>query len=72
VHNSGGSGEFIPPEYRWNTFEDLKEKIMQLFESSAQGNLWEKKREELWQNISVLKPEKFEQNIWSNVSSLIQ
>lgn len=72
VHNSGGSGEFIPEEYRWNTYEDLKEKIVKLVEAPDQNDIWEKKRIELWEKISVLKPEIFEQKIWSSVEALMQ
>ena len=30
VHNSGGMKEFIPDEFRWETYDDLKEKIVQI------------------------------------------
>ena len=72
VHNSGGSGEFIPEDFRWSTFEDLKEKIAQLAKSTDDYALWNKKKAELRDKISVLKPENFEKKIWSNVATLIQ
>jgi glycosyltransferase involved in cell wall biosynthesis len=72
VHNSGGSGEFIPEEFRWSTFEDLKEKIAGLVSSTNNYALWDKKKEELREKISVLKPLNFEQQIWSNVATLTQ
>lgn len=72
VHNSGGSGEFIPEEFRWKTYEDLKEKIVQSIDSPIQNDIWEKKREELWNKISILKPENFEETIWSHVETLMQ
>jgi glycosyltransferase involved in cell wall biosynthesis len=72
VHNSGGSGEFIPEEFLWSTFEDLKEKIARLNESIDDYTLWNKKKTELRDKISVLKPENFERNIWSNVTALIE
>ncbi len=67
VHNSGGSGEFIPPEYRWNNFEELKEKIVQALEQKDQNDLWEVKRAELWKKIDVLKPRYFEESVFSYV-----
>ncbi len=72
VHNSGGSGEFIPEGFRWDTFENLKEKITRLAESTDDYTLWNEKKAELREKISVLKPENFEENIWSNVAALIQ
>jgi len=72
VHNSGGSREFIPEEFRWTTFEDLKQKIVRLMESPNGHAVWEKKKEELREKISVLKPENFEEQIWSNVATLMQ
>ena len=64
VHNSGGMKEFIPDEYRWDTYDDLKEKIVRNMETQ---NVWELKRKELWSKIEVLKPETFEKNIWNNL-----
>ncbi len=72
VHNSGGSGEFIPKEFRWNTFEDLKEKITLLVESPDNYAVWSGKKEALHEKISVLKPENFEKKIWDNVAALMQ
>lgn len=67
VHNSGGMKEFIPEEYRWNNYEDLKDKIQRYINS---GSEWETKRKQLWKIISVLKPESFEQNVWSAIQTL--
>ena len=72
VHNSGGSGEFIPEEFRWNTFEDLEEKIARLVESTNNYALWNEKKEELRDKISVLKPANFEEQIWCNVATLLE
>ena len=72
VHNSGGSGEFIPQEFRWITFEDLKQKIAQLVESTNEYPVWNQKKEELRDKISVLKPKNFEQQIWAKVAALTQ
>ena len=72
VHNSGGSGEFIPVEFRWNTSEDLKEKIAMLVDSTHNYALWNQKKDELRDKILVLKPENFEQHIWAKVATLIQ
>lgn len=71
VHNSGGSGEFIPAEFRWNTSEDLKEKVALLVDSTDNYALWNLKKGELRDKILVLKPENFEQHIWANVATLI-
>ncbi len=67
VHDSGGMKEFIPEDYRWNTYEDLKEKIVKNIEAY---NVWEIKRRELWDKISVLTPESFEEQIWTYVKDL--
>jgi glycosyltransferase involved in cell wall biosynthesis len=69
VHNSGGMKEFIPQEYRWDSYEDLKEKIQRYMEAE---NTWEFKRKELWGKISALTPQVFEENIWSNIQKLLQ
>jgi glycosyltransferase involved in cell wall biosynthesis len=37
VHNSGGMKEFIPEEFRWETYEDLKEKIVKYMESAEES-----------------------------------
>jgi glycosyltransferase involved in cell wall biosynthesis len=71
VHNSGGSGEFIPEEYRWNTFEHLKTKIATLVESQTYAD-WEQKKKELRSKIEVLKPKNFQEQIWRHVDTLMQ
>jgi len=71
VHNSGGMKEFIPEEFRWESYDDLKEKIVRCMESTQQSADWERKRKELWSKISVLNPETFQNNIWSHVQTLI-
>lgn len=72
VHNSGGSGEFIPEEFRWNTIEDLKTKIAKLANLSNHYKLWNNKTYELQDKLSVLKTKNFEAQIWSNVATLMQ
>jgi glycosyltransferase involved in cell wall biosynthesis len=67
VHNSGGMKEFIPEEYRWTSYEELKEKIQRYINANSE---WEATREQLWKNISVLTPESFEQMIWSAIQNL--
>jgi glycosyltransferase involved in cell wall biosynthesis len=69
VHNSGGMKEFIPEEYRWETYDDLKEKITRLMESS---NTWEIKRPQLWSKISVLTPKAFQDNIWRHIEDYLK
>jgi len=68
VHNSGGMTEFIPEEYRWDTYEDLKGKIVQQMESS---NTWDMKRPQLWSKISVLTPKAFQDNIWKHIEDCL-
>ena len=68
VHNSGGMVEFIPQEYRWETYDDLKQKIIKYMQVSAS---WELKHKELWSKISVLTPEIFKKNIWKHIENLI-
>jgi glycosyltransferase involved in cell wall biosynthesis len=72
VHNSGGSGDFIPKEYRWNKLQDLKEKIGRLAESGYNVEVWNMGKKPLQEKISVLKPEKFEEQIWANVEGFMQ
>jgi glycosyltransferase involved in cell wall biosynthesis len=71
VHNSGGSGEFIPEEFGWTTPEDLKEKMAKLSASPEYVALWESKKDALRGEIAVLKPVNFEEKIWSNVYALM-
>ncbi len=71
VHNSGGMKEFIPDEFRWETYDDLKEKIVRYMESDDETASWENKRKTLWDKISVLNPEEFQNGIWSHVETLI-
>ena len=71
VHNSGGMKEFIPEEFRWQNYDDLKEKIVRCMESTQESANWERKRKELWSKIAVLNPEAFQDSIWSHVQTLI-
>jgi glycosyltransferase involved in cell wall biosynthesis len=72
VHNSSGSGEFIPPEFRWETFEDLKSKITKLVDTSDPFVAWNKQKAEIQDKISVLRPENFEKQIWTHLENFIQ
>jgi glycosyltransferase involved in cell wall biosynthesis len=71
VHNSGGMKEFIPEEFRWESYDDLKEKIVKYMESENESASWENTRKQLWSKISVLNPESFQNNIWSHIQTLI-
>jgi glycosyltransferase involved in cell wall biosynthesis len=71
THNSGGMKEFIPEEFRWQSYADLEDKIVRFMESSEESLNWEKKRKELWSKISVLNPNVFQDSIWSHVKTLI-
>jgi glycosyltransferase involved in cell wall biosynthesis len=68
VHNSGGMKEFIPEEFRWETYEDLKDKIVRYMDWS---DSWEIKRPQLWKKISALTPESFQEQIWQNIQPLL-
>ena len=72
VHNSGGMKEFIPEEFRWESYTDLKEKSVKYMESENESASWKNKRELLWNKISVLTPETFQNNMWSNLQALIK
>jgi len=71
VHDSGGMREFIPEEFRWESYEDLKEKIVKYVELPNESDNWENKRKHLWNKISVLDSKNFEDSIWSNVQTLL-
>ena len=71
VHNSGGMKEFIPEEFRWENYADLKQKIVKYIESTQESANWEKTRKELWSKISVLNIEEFQSKIWLHVQALI-
>ncbi len=70
VHNSGGAGEFIPEEYRWNDYADLKEKVASFMNPESVN--WEERREKLWGKISGLDAKHFEENVWSNIEAIIE
>ena len=70
VHDSGGMQEFIPAEFRWNNYFDLKDKIVNLIDRVDQDSYWEDKREQLWRNISVLSPENFQNKVWTIIQPI--
>jgi glycosyltransferase involved in cell wall biosynthesis len=72
VHNSGGMKEFIPEEFRWETYDDLKQKIVKYMETEDAIASWGNKRQQMWNKIFILTPEAFQKNIWSNVKRLIE
>jgi len=72
VHNSGGMKEFIPHEFRWETYDDLKEKVARYMEDEDASARWEGMRSQLWSKIGVLTPEVFQSSIWSNVETLLK
>jgi glycosyltransferase involved in cell wall biosynthesis len=67
VHDSGGMKEFIPDDLRWETYDDLKEKIVQCMIEKDASASWEIKRQQLWIRISVLTPGTFQNEIWSQI-----
>jgi glycosyltransferase involved in cell wall biosynthesis len=68
VHNSGGMKEFVPEEYRWDNYEDLKAKIVKYMEMD--DSAWGMKHKPLWSKISALTPQIFENEVWSKVATL--
>ena len=70
VHDSGGMQEFIPAEFRWNNYFDLKDKIVNLIDRVDKDSYWEDKREQLWRNISVLSPENFQNKVWTIIQPI--
>ena len=71
VHDSGGMQEFISPEYRWQSYADLKAKIVEAMEKPDAEANWEVKRKDLWSKIAVLTPEMFQQKIWTQVENIL-
>jgi glycosyltransferase involved in cell wall biosynthesis len=71
VHNSGGMKEFIPDEFRWESYNDLKQKLVKYMEDEEASASWETKRQELWSKISTLNPETFQNKIWSQLQALL-
>ncbi|MCL2358887.1 glycosyltransferase [Candidatus Bathycorpusculum sp.] len=72
VHDSGGSGEFIPSKYHWSTIEDLREKIGRLSGLQDNFGFFDKQIEALQKNIEGLKPQRFEEQIWFNIAELMK
>ncbi len=72
VHNSGGMKEFIPEEFRWETYDNLKAKIVNYMKDGEASASWDTIRVQLWNNISLLTPENFQNHIWSYVKILIE
>lgn len=60
VHDSGGMKEFIPEEFRWQNYEDLKQKVV----ANMENPRWDAMRKHLWNRIEVLTPENFQNSIW--------
>ena len=71
VHDSGGMREFISEDYRWETYADLKSKIVNFMEFAGTSSNWESRRPQLWKKISVLTPEIFQEQIWGNVKTIL-
>jgi glycosyltransferase involved in cell wall biosynthesis len=67
VHNSGGMKEFIPEEYRWENYDELKQKIIRYMDASS---FWELKSRELKRKIIFLNPDVFQENIWAGLQTL--
>ena len=70
VHNSGGMKEFIPEEFRWENYFELKEKIVKYMGEKDVSNIWEQKRPQMWSKISDLTPEIFRDKIWSYIQTV--
>lgn len=72
VHDSGGIREFIPDEFRWRSYDELKRKILNVVEASSEKLDWNKKREGLWNKIANLNSKRFQDEIWLHVKMLIE
>jgi glycosyltransferase involved in cell wall biosynthesis len=70
VHNSGGVKEFVPNNYRWESYDDLKEKVIAYLNASEESLGWEKTRQEIWRKLSNLEPKVFQEKIWAHVKPL--
>lgn len=68
VHDSGGMREFIPETFRWQTYEDLKQKIIDNMDNPR----WDNMRQELWRKIEALSPTHFEKAIWTNLKKVLE
>ena len=71
VPNSGGIVEFIPEEFRWKDYWELKQKIVMYTESTEENIEWENKRKQLWARVSSLGSDRFQTEIWSRIEPLI-
>ncbi|MGE5555835.1 MAG: glycosyltransferase [Methanocella sp.] len=67
VHDSGGMKEFIPEAFRWQIYEELKQKIIDNMDNPS----WDATRQELWRKIEVLSPQHFEKAIWTNLKQVL-
>lgn len=72
VHDSGGMREFIPDEFRWKSYEDLKGKVIKFAEASSEKLDWVEKRQKLWNKIANLNSKRFQDEIWLYVKTLIE
>ena len=68
VHDSGGMREFIPEAFRWNTYDDLKQKIV----TNMNNPSWDVMRRELWRRIEALTPDNFENGIWQHLKIVME
>ncbi len=68
VHDSGGMREFIPEAFRWNTYDDLKQKIV----TNMNNPSWDVMRRELWHRIEALTPDNFENGIWQHLKIVME
>lgn len=66
-HNSGGTTEFISERFRWNTLNDLKDKIGYWMKSE----IWDREREKMWIKIKNLHPERFRDETWNNLAKIM-
>lgn len=69
VHDSGGMKEFIPEDYRWTNYPNLKDKIIKYMELNC--DYWKTNRTNLWNKISVLDSELFQRTLWSNIQTTL-
>ncbi|MCW4000274.1 MAG: glycosyltransferase [Candidatus Bathyarchaeota archaeon] len=67
VHDSGGMREFIPENFRWQNFEDLKSKVV----ANMENPNWDQTRRMLWSKIKELSPENFQNSIWQHLKDTV-
>jgi glycosyltransferase involved in cell wall biosynthesis len=72
AHDSGGVKEFIPQEFLWKEYDDLKTKVAKYMEADEGSIQWTKTREDSWTKIGQLNVENFQEKVWTNIKNVMQ